>query len=376
MEIQNTYDAQHRHVRKTVHENGQLKSDTAFVYEGWNVIAELDLTPRLPLSESPHLSVTVRTFVWGLDLSNTPQGAGGVGGLLAVHSLSPISELPSPATVWPVYDGNGNITAWFNQDAKLALTREYDAFGNIISETTPDNGAMKAKFGGLQYAFSTKPQDAETGWLYYGFRYYAPELGRWPSRDPIGEGGGTNLLAFVRNDGVNMNDYLGMCGECSVHSFSIDFIGWQLRESVYLTLGLGHMVINLAVRFEAEVADKRDCIINSRFKEMLPATLLLPHGYLILPVVVIGGMEARGTTAALTTRQSCAQFGGQPAQAMRLQSFTINLESRTQERYEVGPEALHLFGGQPIQWAQDTFSSRHAFWTRPLAVKFKAWNGV
>ncbi len=44
---------------------------------------------------------------------------------------------------------------------------------------------------------------------YYGYRYYDPETGRWPSRDPIGESGGVNLYAFVGNDGVNQVDVLG-----------------------------------------------------------------------------------------------------------------------------------------------------------------------
>lgn len=45
--------------------------------------------------------------------------------------------------------------------------------------------------------------------FYYGFRYYDPETGRWPSRDPIEELGGLNLYGFVGNDGVNHWDYLG-----------------------------------------------------------------------------------------------------------------------------------------------------------------------
>ena len=36
----------------------------------------------------------------------------------------------------------------------------------------------------------------------YGYRYYDPLTGRWPSRDPIGERGGWNLYRFVGNDGV------------------------------------------------------------------------------------------------------------------------------------------------------------------------------
>ncbi|MCC5788863.1 MAG: RHS repeat-associated core domain-containing protein [Opitutales bacterium] len=46
--------------------------------------------------------------------------------------------------------------------------------------------------------------------LEYGFRYYDPETGRWPSRDPIGERGGLNLYAMVGNNPVNAWDVLGL----------------------------------------------------------------------------------------------------------------------------------------------------------------------
>ena len=43
----------------------------------------------------------------------------------------------------------------------------------------------------------------------YQYRDYDPKAGRWPSRDPIGEKGGANLYAFVKNDGIGWIDYLG-----------------------------------------------------------------------------------------------------------------------------------------------------------------------
>ena len=43
----------------------------------------------------------------------------------------------------------------------------------------------------------------------YGYRYYDPVTGRWPSRDPIEEMGGMNLYGFVGNNGVNWWDLLG-----------------------------------------------------------------------------------------------------------------------------------------------------------------------
>jgi len=48
---------------------------------------------------------------------------------------------------------------------------------------------------------------------YYGYRYYDPVTGRWPSRDPIGERGGVNIYGMVGNNAVGRWDYLGL--ECT-----------------------------------------------------------------------------------------------------------------------------------------------------------------
>ena len=61
-----------------------------------------------------------------------------------------------------------------------------------------------------EFAFQGQFEDAETGYLNYGYRYYAPETGRWLSRDPIAERGGRNLYAFVDNRPVNGVDMLGL----------------------------------------------------------------------------------------------------------------------------------------------------------------------
>jgi RHS repeat-associated protein len=54
---------------------------------------------------------------------------------------------------------------------------------------------------------ATKPA---SGVRYYGYRYYDPVTGRWPSRDPIGERGGINLYGMVGNDPVTKSDKLGL----------------------------------------------------------------------------------------------------------------------------------------------------------------------
>jgi hypothetical protein len=42
--------------------------------------------------------------------------------------------------------------------------------------------------------------------------HYNPQLGRWLSRDPMGEAGGFNLYAYCGNDPVNRHDPLGLQG--------------------------------------------------------------------------------------------------------------------------------------------------------------------
>jgi RHS repeat-associated protein len=60
------------------------------------------------------------------------------------------------------------------------------------------------------YWFSSKPIHANSGLYYYGYRFYWPELQRWINRDPIGERGGPNLYAYVRNEPASTTDEYGL----------------------------------------------------------------------------------------------------------------------------------------------------------------------
>lgn len=52
--------------------------------------------------------------------------------------------------------------------------------------------------------------DDETGFVYYGYRYYDSRTGRWVSRDIIGENGGANLYGLVGNNPVSSVDVDGL----------------------------------------------------------------------------------------------------------------------------------------------------------------------
>jgi RHS repeat-associated protein len=61
---------------------------------------------------------------------------------------------------------------------------------------------------------------------YYGYRYYDPVTGRWPSRDPIGERGGVNLYAFVYNNAFVWLDFLGR------EPMPIDYDAWSRQTMI------------------------------------------------------------------------------------------------------------------------------------------------
>ena len=161
--------------------------DRIFVYDDWNLIHEYRYDYDADVE-------TELEYFWGPDLSGTLQGAGGVGGLVAVSIDGDF--------YFPGYDNNGNVIGYWNEDGEIVAEYAYDAFGNTIYE----DGDMADVF---PHRFSTKYYDAETDLYYYGYRYYSPSLGRWISRDPIGEEGGWNLYQCCFNDMLGNLDYLG-----------------------------------------------------------------------------------------------------------------------------------------------------------------------
>ncbi|MDT9313839.1 hypothetical protein, partial [Limnospira sp. Paracas R14] len=119
--ISYTYDSQGRRVKRVISrwdaiEEAFFPEETLlFLWDGWNLLAEIktDNTP-------------VRSYVWGLDLSGSMQGAGGVGGLLSVRIHD------GNHTVLPYYDGNGNVMGYTAIDESSAAVFEYDPFGRTL----------------------------------------------------------------------------------------------------------------------------------------------------------------------------------------------------------------------------------------------------
>jgi RHS repeat-associated protein len=200
------YDYMGRRVKKEVYgwdsQTSSFKHQAShtFLYDGWSLIRE---------KREIHASSLIlhTSYCWGLDLSLTTQGVGGVGGLLSVVEAE--ADLSTNA-YYATADANGNITDYVTETGSVAARFAYDAFGRVISESIAQGLEPTA----FTHRFSSKYQDVETGLNYYGFRYYDPEMGRWLNRDPIGERGGLNVLMFTLNNGVNYFDFLGLDDQC------------------------------------------------------------------------------------------------------------------------------------------------------------------
>lgn len=158
------------------YDNGVLVSDTMLVKAGF-----------LPLQERDGNNAVTREYTWGLNLG------GGVGGLL---NLSQNGNNYSY-----LYDGKGNVTALLDSLQSVVASYRYDVFGKPLKKT----GTLDQP-----YRFSTKQYDEQTGHYGFGYRFYSPSVGRWMTRDPLGEAGGANLYQMVGNNPINYIDPLGL----------------------------------------------------------------------------------------------------------------------------------------------------------------------
>jgi RHS repeat-associated protein len=181
-----------------------------FVWDGQVLLAILD-----------HTNGLVSSFVRGLDLSGSIQGAGGVGGVAAVN-------IATNGVHFTAFDGNGNVSSLASStDGAVTANYEYSPFG----ETLRANGVV-AKANLIR--FSTQFAGDVTGHKKYLHRDRM-DAGRWLSRDLLGDKAfqdihahelrtpanngeqltrnasvELNLYRFVRNDPVQSVDVYGL----------------------------------------------------------------------------------------------------------------------------------------------------------------------
>ena len=163
-------------------------TETRYVYDGMRVI-----------QERTGGNVPAVAYTRGSDLSGSMEGAGGIGGLLARSHQYSSGSLTN--NNYYHADG-GNVTYMVDTNQANVATYRYDPYGNQISSS----GSLASA---NLYRFSSKEMHVASAMYYYGYRFYDPNLQRWPNRDPIGEKGGINLYAFVHSNPLTEIDPKG-----------------------------------------------------------------------------------------------------------------------------------------------------------------------
>jgi RHS repeat-associated protein len=103
---------------------------------------------------------------------------------------------------WFVYDGLGSAVGTVNESGMYTSLRKYDVYGKA-TDLMADTSGTKHKFVG---SLGHTTED-DSGLIYMRARYMDPEVGRFVSEDP--EGDGNNWFTYCRNNPVNMLDSSG-----------------------------------------------------------------------------------------------------------------------------------------------------------------------
>jgi len=176
------YDGSGRLREITEHRtNGTIETRSRFVWNGWMPVGELDASNKL-----------VRTFTWGVDLSGSIGGAGGIGGLLAIRQGGTNYFVRS--------DGKGNVVEVRRTNGVVVGAYSYSPYGKILSQTNTYNQPFR---------WASKLFHTRSGFYYFGLRWYLPGFARFASREPLGESASINLYSYCYNSPVTLIDPLG-----------------------------------------------------------------------------------------------------------------------------------------------------------------------
>lgn len=262
-------------------------NEVHYVYDGNLVVQERDTNDQVLV-----------TYARGKDLSGSLQGAGGIGGLLA--------RMDSIGPTYYHADGNGNITLLVNDSQTPVAKYVYDAFGNLISKS----GILA---NANLYRFSSKETHANSGLIYYLYRYYDPHLQRWQNQDPIQEKGGNNLYEFGRNDSVSGVDPLGL--DCCTVTVQCRRLGddpnstWKgfLTGYGFGLIDEGHPAVHCSV-----VANGQRYELNGHKNANQGSTVAGDHRWRVYSTIPKNGSNASGACACIAQNAQPLLDGAPP----------------------------------------------------------------
>jgi RHS repeat-associated protein len=138
-----------------------------------------------------------------------------------------IGTVPNtPKRYYYLKDHLGSIRVVVDEAGNILSSDDYDPWGMILNGRSTDNAYLSAK-----YKFTGKERDVETGYDYFGARYYDSRIGRWPVVDPLFEKyPGISPYAYSLNNPVTNFDTNGKVvwgpGAAAAAAGVLEAIGW------------------------------------------------------------------------------------------------------------------------------------------------------
>ena len=115
-----------------------------------------------------------------------------------------------------VLDGEQQGTYYYNQDGLGSVRTLTDSTGTVVNRydytafgqphhTTASQGHVPQR-----YTYTGRENTTDPTLMYYRYRMYAPGVGNFATRDPIGYFGGTNVYQYAFARVVNLVDFYGL----------------------------------------------------------------------------------------------------------------------------------------------------------------------
>jgi RHS repeat-associated protein len=192
------------------------------VYDGQQVVADVD-----------RAGVTRRAYVNGPGIDN----------ILAMVAYSN----GIATTYYYIKDHLGSVHAVADSSGNVVESYRYDAWGRVLGVYDGNGTPLTQSAIGNRFLWQGREYSWNTGLYYFRARWYDPVVGRWLSRDPIGEVGFMRLRRPRIGEAVAANTY-GYVG--NVPLVNVD------------ALGLAHIVNNTSFKIFAlvNVALSETCI--------------------------------------------------------------------------------------------------------------------
>ena len=109
----------------------------------------------------------------------------------------------------PLHDQSGSIAALLDETGAVVEHARYSAFGEQTLFNAEGQSLGETAVGN-PWGYANKRMDHESGWNFFGRRYYNPKEGRWMTPDPLGFADGPNLYAYVQNSPMTHFDLYGL----------------------------------------------------------------------------------------------------------------------------------------------------------------------